>query len=81
MRPARTGAAVSHFAREVAVLIHANGGGDGIGNDRLDQILAALIAFDFKELSELRCAKCIIVHVLLLTTGARSFGRRIARGS
>jgi hypothetical protein len=46
----------------------------------LDQILDAFIAFNFKELGELRFAKCVIVHVLLLTTDAREFGRRSARG-
>src|SRR5579864_6810447 len=69
-----------HFACEVALIVHANGGGDGITEHRLHQRFEAVVAFYFKELGELCFATCIVVHVLLLTTGARAFGRRSARG-
>jgi hypothetical protein len=68
-----------HLAREVAVFVHANGGGDGIGEHRLHQRLDAVVAFDLNELGEL-CVVTRIAHVLLLATGARGFGRQSARG-
>jgi hypothetical protein len=59
-----------HLAREIAVLVHVDGGGHGIGKHRLHQRFDAVVAFDFNELGEL-CVVTRIAHDLLLATGAR----------
>src|ERR1700730_17832205 len=68
-----------HLAREVALFVHADGRGDRIREHGRDQVFDAVVAFDFKELGELRLVQWI-VHLLLLASGARGFGRRSARG-
>jgi hypothetical protein len=60
-----------HLASEVAIFTHANGRADGIPEHRFHQLFGAVVAFDFNELGELRLAKCINIHVLLLATDAR----------
>jgi hypothetical protein len=68
-----------HLAGEVAPFVHADGGGDSIRKHGLYQFLDAVEAFYFNELGELRSANCV-VHLLLLATDARGFGRQMTRG-